>query len=673
MRFTLPTNKTTSEKGFTLIEMLIIAPVVILAIGGFIGLIVSMVGDVLLTRDGNSLAFNTQRALDRIEQDVRLGTQFLTTTDTLTAPQGSNNNFTGTAAFTNSTANTFIMSAVTTDENPTSSSRWLVYYANQPNPCGSKQSYNRIFLMKVIYFVKDGSLWRRSVLPDYNTNTGTPDANTVCAFYDYVYQRDSCSPGYASNTRCQTNDELVMENVENLNVEYFAKPDDTSTISASQAKLAKTVKITINSKKTTAGEDFTFSGSVRATRLNNIDSTLPPPATPNLSYTLDGPASAKFAWTHVPTANSYEISYNVNGGAWTNQSLNANTRTFTVPDTSHEDTITFKVAAKNVSGSSAEAELTATLPFWTLPTLQNNWEAYGGIHSQPAFRRTSAGLIKLKGIVRYGTNGDSVVFTLPSGYRPTTQLTFFTEASGGIARLDIRTNGEIRLISTTTAWVSLDHIAFLPDSSGWTNLTLQNSWTNSSPVLRVKKDTEGRAHLQGFITPGTLTNELTIANLPASGYSSPLRQLIPVAHGTFAHFGIYDDGTDRVVIRTPASGGFHAPQHIFYPATTGWTNLTLQGGWLNYGGTFATAQYRKFSDGLVMVKGLIKSGSVTNNSVLATLPVGFRPKEQLIFPSVTNPGVNARVDVQADGDIVVKEWANAGWYSLDTIMFMAEQ
>ena len=115
MRFTLPTNKKRSE-GFTLIEVLIIAPVVVLAIGGFVSLIVSMVGDVLLTRDSNSLTFNTQRALDRIEQDIRLGTQFLTTTDSLTAPQGSNNNFTGNAPFTNSTANTFIMSSVTTDE-----------------------------------------------------------------------------------------------------------------------------------------------------------------------------------------------------------------------------------------------------------------------------------------------------------------------------------------------------------------------------------------------------------------------------------------------------------------------------------------------------------------------------------------------------------------------------
>src|SRR5258708_5983535 len=104
MRYTLP-NKNT--EGFTLIEVLIIAPIVILAISGFVALMITMIGDSLATRDQNNLILETQDALDRIEQDTRLTTQFLATSMTMPSPQGSDSNFTGTAAF--SSTNTLIL------------------------------------------------------------------------------------------------------------------------------------------------------------------------------------------------------------------------------------------------------------------------------------------------------------------------------------------------------------------------------------------------------------------------------------------------------------------------------------------------------------------------------------------------------------------------------------
>ena len=51
----LLTTKHARSQGFTLIEMLVIAPLVIITISGFVALMVSMVGDVLVTRDQNNL------------------------------------------------------------------------------------------------------------------------------------------------------------------------------------------------------------------------------------------------------------------------------------------------------------------------------------------------------------------------------------------------------------------------------------------------------------------------------------------------------------------------------------------------------------------------------------------------------------------------------------------
>jgi len=676
MRFTLPTNKQPSE-GFTLIEVLIIAPVVILAIGGFVALIVSMVGDVLLTRDSNALTFGTQRALDRIEQDIRLGTQFLTTTDTLTAPQGSNNNFTGNAPFTNSTANTFIMSAVTTDENPTSSTRWLVYYANQPNPCGDTQSYNRVFLMKVIYFIKDGSLWRRSVLPDYNTNESTPDANTVCAWYDYVYQRDSCSPGYSLSTRCETNDEQVMENVASMNVEYFAEPGDTTPIAASSAKTAKTVKITINSSKTTAGEQFTFSGSVRATRLNNIDSSIPPPATPSLSYTLSAPASAKFSWSHIPTANSYEISYNINGGTEVTQSLSADIRTFTV-DANRNDTITFKVKARNASGDSPEAVLSPTMPAWTSYELLNGWVDYSPTFAPHAYTRTSNGVVVLKGLIKNGTaTWDTPIFTLPVGYRPPARLIFYvgTSNSGSsYGRIDVLTNGDVRFMQGTAGWISMDSIRFLPGGT-WTNLTMQNGWINYGsgyPNLSTALDSGGRVHLRGLVRDGPTSPTHTIIGGTLPTARRPARQMILPGITSGTGFASYDIKPTDVVTRSAVTT-YISTNAMYYPsAVTGWTNLSLQNGWVEYSTTFTSPQYIKNADGIVTLKGLIKTGTATNGTVIANLPAGFRPKEKLIFSSVANSH-HARIDVASNGNITIEGSGDVVWMCLDDISFIAEQ
>jgi type II secretory pathway pseudopilin PulG len=253
MRFSLRNNQ--SAKGFTLVEMLVVAPVVVLAIGGFIALMVTAVGDVLVTRDRNALTYNIQNALDRIEQDTRLSNTFLTTTGTLTSPQGSNNNFTGTAAFTN-TSN-LILSANATDKNPADTTRQLVYYADQPNPCGASQTFNAIMNTKIIYFIKSGSLWRREVVPSWT-------ASTVCAT---PWQRNTCSPGYTA-ALCQTNDTEILDDISSFDVKYYTDATSTTELSDANAGSATTIEVTINGSKTTAGRTFTTSGVMRVNKLN---------------------------------------------------------------------------------------------------------------------------------------------------------------------------------------------------------------------------------------------------------------------------------------------------------------------------------------------------------------------------------------------------------------------
>ena len=80
--------------------------------------------------------------------------------------------------------------------------------------------------------------------------------------------------------------------------------------------------------------------------------------------------------------------------------------------------------------------------------------------------------------------------------------------------------------------------------------------------------------------------------------------------------------------------------------------LPFGANWGNYGGSEEDATYSRFGR-LVVLQGLVtKSGTPASGDVIATLPVGFRPAEGLMFPVVTGATIAfGRVSVEANGQI----------------------
>jgi hypothetical protein len=388
---------------------MIIAPVVILVVSGFVALMISMVGDSLVTREQNNMTYETQDALDRIEQDTRLTTQFLTTSSAQTAPQGSDGNFTGTAAF--SSSNSLILGNLTTDKNPTDVSRQLVFYANQPNDCGTQQSYNRPFQAKTIYFVKNGSLWRRSILPDYNLSATVNDSTTCAA----PWQRNSCSPGYGASTRCQTNDTELMKNISTFNVKYLSTPDSTTDLGSAQALSANAIEVAITGGKTSKGRSITSTGTMRATKLNNIDVDLPVPGVPVVAASNSG-RTATFTWPAASSATSYIVQYNINGGSWSSPvTLDNRTLSYNVDvgvNGTTANTATIRVAAKNSTGTSAYGTASTTMfeyglvGWWRLngDALDSSGNSYDGTAVNGPTTVIGAGGAGTTGMAFNGTN-----------------------------------------------------------------------------------------------------------------------------------------------------------------------------------------------------------------------------------------------------------------------------
>lgn len=101
-------------------------------------------------------------------------------------------------------------------------------------------------------------------------------------------------------------------------------------------------------------------------------------------------------------------------------------------------------------------------------------------------------------------------------------------------------------------------------------------------------------------------------------------------------------------------------------------SITLLNNWEDFGTEYEEPSYWKDDFGTVHVAGLIKGGLTAAETVLFTLPDGYRPraKERFICPSAA---AVCHIDLMINGDCVVKSGANADCLSLSGISFRAAE
>jgi hypothetical protein len=102
--------------------------------------------------------------------------------------------------------------------------------------------------------------------------------------------------------------------------------------------------------------------------------------------------------------------------------------------------------------------------------------------------------------------------------------------------------------------------------------------------------------------------------------------------------------------------------------TSQWFDMTLQNGWLNYGNPHSVAGFRKDDNGVVHVRGLIKTGTTTSGTTIATLPDGFRPtgtRNKSVNSTNGSTGSPGRVSISSAGDIKTGEHLANTWLILD--------
>lgn len=107
----------------------------------------------------------------------------------------------------------------------------------------------------------------------------------------------------------------------------------------------------------------------------------------------------------------------------------------------------------------------------------------------------------------------------------------------------------------------------------------------------------------------------------------------------------------------------------------GGVTLTLQNGWEAYGGQLGAPTAKRTADGLVVLSGVAKNGTVTSGTVITTLPDGYRPSAAIyvVSPRYVSAGAPniALLYINTNGQITTVLDVNAEFLGLDGITFFA--
>jgi hypothetical protein len=123
-------------------------------------------------------------------------------------------------------------------------------------------------------------------------------------------------------------------------------------------------------------------------------------------------------------------------------------------------------------------------------------------------------------------------------------------------------------------------------------------------------------------------------------------------------------GTTAPSEKLEVNGNIKLSGHI---AQDDWIPASLSNGWVNYGDGYNPAGYFLDKNGVVHLRGLVKSGK----SSIFTLPSGYRPQYRELF-TVTAADALSRCDISTTGEVTPMSGGNS-YYSLDGITFRAKQ
>lgn len=263
--------------GYTIIEIGIIVPILIVTVLILFDALFAMIRTSTVERGEIDLVYDVQSAITHIESDAVLSSLYLPTVDAglTTDPYlPSSNGGLWSYRGDSSTTRVLIARLYNTTKNPLDSDRQPVF---KGNPAGSECNATNIYFndvqqYNIIYFVKDGTLFRRKLI-DKTTSLCDPGQ----------YQKLSCpsqddltAQGLgARSATCGADDEILARDVTGFTVQYYDTktsntPLDVYAVGADPnlVTVASDAEITLTLGRKSSGETITTVSTLRMSKLN---------------------------------------------------------------------------------------------------------------------------------------------------------------------------------------------------------------------------------------------------------------------------------------------------------------------------------------------------------------------------------------------------------------------
>lgn len=209
---------------------------------------------------------------------------------------------------------------------------------------------------------------------------------------------------------------------------------------------------------------------------------------------------------------------------------------------------------------------------------------------------------------------------------------------------------------------------------------LGDIYSNNKPIQQYQlTSNDGRST---YNKPGTvdlntkIRNEFFSCNIPQNGpeISSGLKEYYVAVYSEFDEYlcqNAIQKKSGRMFTRTRHNGNW--TPWVEYAivsdlSATPWQNLTLQNGWQHHP-DYHKVQCSKSFDDVVYLRGSARGGRIARETVITTLPIGFRPTQVLYLSAINNSFSMAVLAIFPNGNIVVKNNVDNTWLNFDNISF----
>ncbi len=230
---------TYNQKGFTLLELLIAIPLATIITTVMIGTLFSQYTEVLIGSAKSNLRAEGQSLLINLQDELLFTIAYGETLDVLLVDV---HQPTGGWRYDTS-PQTLIINEIALDSTRRDEDRNIV--RQRLNPCEtSAVTANPVSINNIIYFIGDipdsnfGTLYKRTITPAYDlcgidstTDDPCSAVTTACKGNAKV---NTCPEASVGSGGCTTKDFVLSENIQDLNIEYFAE-NNIATIFPSAA------------------------------------------------------------------------------------------------------------------------------------------------------------------------------------------------------------------------------------------------------------------------------------------------------------------------------------------------------------------------------------------------------------------------------------------------------